>query len=963
MPHTWYDLMREVGFGGDTQPQPQRARPRPLRRLPGTMDLPRFEDMPAPNAWATLPTEENTPSPFAGYHAPRNMPRIGQEAERAPPTPEEVDRVNRYGMGGAQAIEAANFAGDLTGLNQVRRSAEGFTRGIMSNDPSNPGWEQGWTNGAMALGQFATPEMVGAGGSRFRFPGREPPRVGPEPRVPQIEPVTPIPVNPTREIGQNGMPIRPREPFRQSLVGGSDDLREATIPRRGDDAGGPRPGSSAVDAQGFETGRIVYRGLGRPYNAADGGYYQSFTSSLADAQEYGSHVTAARLRLGRNLPVDGGGNNFNAISVEQLPADVRARLHPSVGSSVTTDQIAHAAREAGYDSVTVRNVHDTRWGERPRGQDTRTIDFVFDTKNVAPLDYVPPQPIERGAAEKVKLSDSDRALLAELEADISPAPRRVGGESTASEAQGHAFDMTGYHATGAEFTEFRPHPYRGATFFARTPEGARTGARAGLGDGTGTGARNLMRADIRSRDVDGFRFTDAEERAIEALPQRMSAEEMQRFKKPAQLDDIPITSIYEPEGGYVAGWWETPTTEYVRRPLPQLTWEEAERTGRDVYGRGFAHYTIGGGEAFAAERAKARGFRAFPQQDEAGLSVGVMNPRTDVRLARSAPDGGGSPPEGIFTQGRPQGDAITPPPHGDLANYPRVRIGPRDQERDYGIISSDASLSQQDRSLITNALLNERARPSLKAGVSIDIIDLSGGRSAFVVYDARPVGSSLRVYGDAYIVPRDQFGRANAALDRVAREARGQRPPNGDPPRGGGPRGGTDITSFESSYPARPRRIGQPREPDGIFGAGQASREGRNAQAALTWNRGRSVPDGGGAQTLPSVPRKVLSGTVMEPSPLDEMLRARDIDPMRIDYAIRRELEYNLRLRGSRAEQEAWLDRWLMNSWDKHGGGEMPTYSLKPEPGQRALPAPRNITPAGNKGGNDPPPRPPLRRR
>lgn len=172
---------------------------------------------------------------------------------------------------------------------------------------------------------------------------------------------------------------------------------------------------AAPDVGNGGGGRVVYRGLNRPYDPANSGYYQSFTSSLDDAREYGPNVIAARINPGRNLALDGGGNNFNALSVDQLPADVRSRLHPSVGQSATTDQIAHAAREAGYDSVTVRNVHDNRWGERPaRGVEPRTIDFVFDARNISPLDSVP-QATRQGATDRVHMSDSDRAMLAELE--------------------------------------------------------------------------------------------------------------------------------------------------------------------------------------------------------------------------------------------------------------------------------------------------------------------------------------------------------------------------------------------------------------------------------------------------------------------------------------------------------------------------------------------------------------------
>lgn len=191
--------------------------------------------------------------------------------------------------------------------------------------------------------------------------------------------------------------------------------------------------------------RVVYRGLNRPYDPANGGYYQAFTSSLDDAREYGPNVIAAHINPGRNLAIDGGGNNFNALSVAQLPDDVRARLHPSVGGVATTDQIAHAAREAGYDSVTVRNVHDNRWGERPvSGASPRTIDFVFNTENISPLDHVPPQmgdAVTGGGATlanaRGRLSDSDRALLDELYDGLSDQPPQL---PNASNGGGYAQD-------------------------------------------------------------------------------------------------------------------------------------------------------------------------------------------------------------------------------------------------------------------------------------------------------------------------------------------------------------------------------------------------------------------------------------------------------------------------------------------------------------------------------------------
>lgn len=422
------------------------------------------------------------------------------------------------------------------GMNVLETTgAPSFARGVRSLQANEPG---------RAAGEFAMGGLGLLGTASLPFGGGA--RAAP-PRIPRIQQAMPeahgIPDAPPRLPGRatdgSVLPMRPREPIRQSLVGGSDDLREAA--RSGLDAGPARGGryfrgvrsGDAMDGEGpiylhrdpqaasefagarfgsdgrpliemtgeggnvapviadfknpasvtqqeiaslgyepwavnrlkeqgydaavapngevlvfdrtvvrpelenptrarpdggsaregFDTGRVVYRGLGRPYNAADGGYYQSFTSSLADAQEYGSNVVAAHIRPGRNLAIEGGGNNFNSLSVHQLPEDVRSRLHPSVGGAATTDQIAHAAREAGYDSVTVRNVHDNRWGERPvSGASPRTIDFVFNTENISPLDNIPPQAAEtlggNGATlanARARLSDADRALLAELE--------------------------------------------------------------------------------------------------------------------------------------------------------------------------------------------------------------------------------------------------------------------------------------------------------------------------------------------------------------------------------------------------------------------------------------------------------------------------------------------------------------------------------------------------------------------
>jgi len=174
----------------------------------------------------------------------------------------------------------------------------------------------------------------------------------------------------------------------------------------------PLLGKIANKAGDFNEGRVAYRGLTRPYDPSAKGYYQSFTSSADDAREYGENVMAAHLRLGNNLPVSAGGNNFNAIPLDSLPEDLAAKVRQRHGgNTATTDEIAHAARESGYDSVTFQNVHDSKWGERGKTGEARTIDMVFDNNNIRPLqDFKFEQP----AQKKIKLSAEEDALLSEL---------------------------------------------------------------------------------------------------------------------------------------------------------------------------------------------------------------------------------------------------------------------------------------------------------------------------------------------------------------------------------------------------------------------------------------------------------------------------------------------------------------------------------------------------------------------
>ncbi len=138
---------------------------------------------------------------------------------------------------------------------------------------------------------------------------------------------------------------------------------------------------------GFDTATPLYRGMSRLYDADKTGNYQMFTSSPLDAGEYaggfeGANVLPAFVAPGKGASIDAGGANWNAIPRSAIPKDIAAKLHPSVGGQVRTDEFIHAAKEAGYDSATIQNVFDNidgiiRTQPRPAKIDQSKLDDIF----------------------------------------------------------------------------------------------------------------------------------------------------------------------------------------------------------------------------------------------------------------------------------------------------------------------------------------------------------------------------------------------------------------------------------------------------------------------------------------------------------------------------------------------------------------------------------------------------------
>lgn len=160
---------------------------------------------------------------------------------------------------------------------------------------------------------------------------------------------------------------------------------------------------------GFDTETPVYRGIRKPYSEDEAAkmYYQMFTSSPREASEYGSNVIEAYLKRGRNLSVDAGGRNFNEVPTDGLE-------FTGLGPYARTDEIAHKAKAAGYDSVTFNNIFDNAtdvkgYAPKPTPRPSR----ISDEELLAELGITPED-----------LEAAQTQSIADVQAPIQPWERR-----------------------------------------------------------------------------------------------------------------------------------------------------------------------------------------------------------------------------------------------------------------------------------------------------------------------------------------------------------------------------------------------------------------------------------------------------------------------------------------------------------------------------------------------------------
>lgn len=154
---------------------------------------------------------------------------------------------------------------------------------------------------------------------------------------------------PPTEIAPNGMPIRPAQPFRQSLVGGGDDLAEAAGMGRLPTDEASR--MARAREMGFDPDTPLYHGTDQnieAFRANDGWYGNGVYLSRSPQQaEYYTRRTAAQARGGQEpapniMPLVARGR---LASVEEYEALVRQNMPRGKWTKAGEDSAVRKAQQ------------------------------------------------------------------------------------------------------------------------------------------------------------------------------------------------------------------------------------------------------------------------------------------------------------------------------------------------------------------------------------------------------------------------------------------------------------------------------------------------------------------------------------------------------------------------------------------------------------------------------------------
>ena len=189
--------------------------------------------------------------------------------------------------------------------------------------------------------------------------------------------------------------------------------------------------------------------------------------------------------------------------------------------------------------------------------------------------------------------------------------------------------LRAFHASPHDFSSIKPSAFRGASFFASTPERAKRGASAGINEfvmDTATelpkGPLNMYQAEIDPFKIHGLAMKPKEIEWFNSLPDKIVGDEALSATIGNKMPyGMTWDDLYEAKqvGGNLF--------EYVKKSeAPTKSFDEAIQSGRDIYNRQWPHYGPGADESGSAKRILSEGMGGYLVQDEGGLSIAVADP-------------------------------------------------------------------------------------------------------------------------------------------------------------------------------------------------------------------------------------------------------------------------------------------------------------------------------------------------
>ena len=293
----------------------------------------------------------NRPVPYRSYTPPRPLPRRMRPADvrayddNAGVAQQALSEMRRDRMTGQDAMlreaqgpasnqfaDAGMVALETTGVPALRRSYDAFEAG----DPRQGIYEGIWGG-------------LGLAGTLGAIPGA---RRG-APRLPTREPVLPQMREPPAPPPGSVLPVRPLQPFRQSLIGGADDLTGAS---RGVFSEGPPDGMPPAPPQSlWQHGTLDVRARQIERDGfrvgPDGFVWMTDSSDLASAHGR-NQASAARSSGVRPAVVQASTDGLNLKEVD------------AAGRNVDTLEFTRDL-ESQYDGVLIRNAIDGAMGNEP----------------------------------------------------------------------------------------------------------------------------------------------------------------------------------------------------------------------------------------------------------------------------------------------------------------------------------------------------------------------------------------------------------------------------------------------------------------------------------------------------------------------------------------------------------------------------------------------------------------------